>query len=69
MVKKKYMYFFQSLDFIYIFMNVYVYKNRGCSGKFGIISGFELLLFRGKESWESCLVENITYMFWYRKIM
>ena len=26
MVKKKYMYFFQSLDFIYIFMNVYVYK-------------------------------------------
>ena len=50
-------------------MNAYIYKNRGCSGKFGIISCFELLLFRGKESWESCLVENITYMFWYRKIM
>ena len=26
-------------------MNVYVYKNRGCSGKLGIISGFEFLFY------------------------
>ena len=49
-------------------MLIYI-KNRGCSGKLGIINGFELLLLRGKESWESCFEENITYIFWYRKIL